>query len=300
MVDRVPDYDLGMMRVFVLVYETGSVTAAAEQLYISQPSVSYTLRKVRNLFGDPLFVRHGQRLQPTPVADELYPRLRRLLESIDDVMTQASTFDPATSTRRFRLRMTDVGVSGLLPRVMQRLRQEAPGVVLEVETLNLDTVVHELRAGQADAAISTKRLEAPDLERDRLFTQAYVGVCAADHDFPDEPTLAQYEAGEHVTVAASTGHSAVDQLTRETGIRRHVVLVIPNFSALPSLLQGTDLLCFAPTNVARRWEAMGQVRTFALPFDIPITEIALYTVRRELPSAEFEWFRRSVREALHT
>src|SRR5688572_18857509 len=88
----VPEYDIGMLRVFLLVYETGSVTTSAERLYISQPSVSYTLRRLRLHFGDPLFQRRGQRLEPTSVADELYPKLRRLLESMDDVMARASSF----------------------------------------------------------------------------------------------------------------------------------------------------------------------------------------------------------------
>ena len=84
--DRMADYDLGMLRVFVLVYENNSVTVAAQRLYISQPSVSYTLRKLRTHFGDPLFQRRGQRLEPTLVAEELYPRLRRLIESIPSMI----------------------------------------------------------------------------------------------------------------------------------------------------------------------------------------------------------------------
>lgn len=293
------EYDIGMLRVFLLVYETGSVTATADRLYLSQPTVSYTLRKLRSHFGDPLFVRRGQRLEPTPVAEERYPKLRRLVESMDDVMAPASVFRPQTSTRRFRLRMTDVGVSGLLPRILRRFRAEAPNVVLDVETLNLSTVVQELRSGAADAAVCTSRLDEPDLQRDLLFSQAYRGLRAVGHPrIGENPTLEEYEAEEHIAVAVSTGHTMLDRYVRDHDINRRVALVVPTFSALPALLEGTDLLSYAPTNVANRLVAIGQVEAFTLPFDVPITESALYTVRRELPSAEFDWFRSTLVDAL--
>ncbi|MGO4692477.1 LysR family transcriptional regulator [Glaciibacter sp. 2TAF33] len=288
-------YDLGMLRVFVLIYETGSVTATADRLFVSQPSVSYTLRKLRTHFNDPLFQRRGQRLEPTPVAEDLHPQLRGLLESMDDVMSRTSAFRPETSTRRFRLRMTDVGVSGLLPRIFHRIRSEAPQVSLDIESLNLDTVVQNLRSGSTDAAVCTTRLDSPDLLREPLFTQEYVGLCAADHPrIGEAPSVAEYLAEEHITVATSTGHTALDQRVRDLGLRRTIALTVPTFSALPNLLAGTDLLSHAPTSVAHRLIATGELREFLLPFTVPITEIALYTIRRELPSAEFDWFRRAV------
>lgn len=296
---EVADYDIGMMRAFVLVYETGTVTAAAERLFMSQPSVSYTLRRLRALFGDQLFVRRGQRLEPTPVAEELYPKLRRLLESADEVMAGASAFAPETSTRHFRMRMTDVGLSGLLPRIFTRIHAEAPGVVLDVEALNLSTVVEDLRSGQADAAICTTRLDAPDLLREPLFTQAYAGICAADHPrISDAPTQAEYEAERHIAVATSTGHRAFDERVRELGINRRVSLVIPSFSALLNIVPGTELLSYAPASVAGRLSETGRLRSFEMPFELPVTQIALYTLRRELPSSEFDWFRGALVSAL--
>lgn len=292
-------YDIGMLRVFVLVYETGSVTLAAERLFISQPSVSYTLRKLRAHFGDALFQRRGQRLEATPMAEELYPRLRRILESMDELMESSANFRPSTSTRRFRLRMTDVGISGLLPRILHRIRGEAPNVSLEVEQMHLSTITQELRAGSTDAAVCSTRLDSADLLREPLFSQQYIGICPEDHPrIGERPTLAEYEAEKHITVAVSTGHTALDQKVRELGVQRTVALVVPTFSALPSLLEQTDLLSYAPTSVANRLVRQGGVRTFPLPFEAAVSEIALYTVRRELPSAEFDWFRTTIVEAL--
>ena len=292
-------YDIGMVRVFVLVYETGSVTATAEHLFLSQPSVSYTLRKLRHLFNDQLFRRRGHALDPTPVAEDLYPKLKRLLESLDEVMEGAADFHPASSSRRFRLRMTDVGMSGLLPTIVRLVREHAPGVVLEVETLNLATATHDLRTGQADAVVCTALLEGADIRRDLLFEQAYAGLRAADHPrISDSPTLADYEAEEHVGVTPSSGHTALEQRAQELGISRRVALVVPNFSALPGLLQGTELVSYAPSSAADRLAGRSALRTFRLPFEVPVTQVALYTLQRELPSPDLDWLRTTLIDSL--
>ena len=294
-------YDLGMLRVFVLVYETGSVTHASERLFISQPSVSYTLRKLRSHFSDPLFQRKGHGLEPTVKAKELYPKLRHLLESLDDIMETPGEFSPAVSSRRFRLRMTDVGVSGLLPSILRSVREQAPGVMLEVEALNLATVLHDLRTGAADAAICTTRLDESDIRRDLLFNQEYVGLCAADHPrISEEPALGAYEDESHVAVATSTGHTALDVRVRELGINRRVSVVIPTFSSLPDLLEGSELVSYAPTGVASRLIRRHGVRAFTLPFDVPVTQVAMYTLRRELPAAEMEWLRHTLMSSVQT
>lgn len=285
------NYDLGMLRVFILIYETGSVTTASQRLFLSQPSVSYTLRKLRDHFGDPLFRRRGNQLEPTPLAQGLYPKLRRLVGSLDDVMSGPAEFDPRTSTRRFKLRMTDVGVSGLLPPVLHAVRREAPYVTLDVEALNLSSVLNDLRTGSADIAICTTALNEPDISRKVLFTQDYVGLCAAKHPrISEEPTLGSYEKEDHVAVASSTGHTGLDLRVREAGIHRNVVAVIPTFSSLPNLLEDSDLISYVPSSVARRLVGRHAVRAFRLPFEVPATEVAAYTLKRELPASDLEWF----------
>lgn len=293
-------YDLGMIRVFLLIYETGSVTTASQKLFISQPSVSYTLRKLRDHFSDPLFNRRGHHLEPTPLAQTLYPKLRRLVGSLDDVMTGLTNFDPQTSTRNFRLRLTDVGVDGLLAPTMRAVRGMAPHVTLAVESLNLSTLVEELRAGAADAAICTSRLDDPDVTRDVLFEQEYVGLCASAHPrISNEPTLKEYEGEQHLAVATSTGHTSLDIRARELGIQRQVVAVIPTFSSLPNLLEGSDLISYAPRTVARRFANRYAVRIFKLPFDVPVTEVAMYTLKRELPAADVDWLRTVIQERIN-
>lgn len=294
-------YELGMLRVFILIYETGSVTLASEQLFISQPSVSYTLRKLRKHFNDPLFQRRGNQLEPTTTAQSLYPKLRRLVGSLDDVMSGPTSFTPSTSTRRFQLRMTDVGVSGLLPPILHAVRKQAPQVTLDVETLDVTTVANELRTGRADAAICTTPLIEDDIARQVLFSEHYVGLCAAEHPrIFEEPTLQEYEDEDHVAVAPSTGHTSLDLRLRELKVHRRVVAVIPTFSALPHLLEGSDLISYVPSSVARRFIGRHAVRSFRLPVELLRTEVAVHTLKREIPSAYMEWFNNLLHECMQS
>lgn len=285
-------YDIGMVRVFVAVHETLSVTAAAERLYLTQPSVSYALGKLRRLFADPLFVRRGHRLVPTRRADVLYPRLKELLEGMDGAMGATEAFDPATTRRTFTLMLSDVGVTGLLPRIVAAMHQHSPAARLQVGALRVLRAVDALRMGTVDAVVCTPTLEGDDLDRDFLFSQPYLGMCRPDHPrIGPRPTLAQYEAEQHVAVAPTTGHGVVATSVREHGVVRDVALTLPSFTGIASILAITDYLGFAPRSYAERFAGRGDVRTFELPFPVPESVVSLYTMRRAIPSPEVEWLR---------
>lgn len=299
MVGMARNYDMGMVRVFVAVHETLSVTSAAERLFLTQPSVSYTLGKLRRLFGDELFVRRGHRLVPTRRAEVLYPRLKELLEALDSVMGATDAFDPATTRRTFSVMLSDVGVTGLLPRIVTALQAQAPGARLQVGALRITQALDALRMGTVDAVVCTPPLDGDELIRDRLFSQPYLGLCRPDHPrIGDHPTLAEYEAEQHVGVAPTTGHGVVAQAVREHGVVRQVALTLPSFTGLAGILTITDHLGFAPRSYAERFARRGELHAFALPFSVPQSVVSLWTMRRGVLSPEVEWFRHLVRGAL--
>ncbi|MGW0003654.1 LysR family transcriptional regulator [Nocardia grenadensis] len=293
------NYDFATIRAFVEVYRARSVTVAAENLFVSQPTVSYALGKMRRRFGDELFFRRDQQLVPTPVADTLYPQLRDLLERLDAVMSSAAEFDPATTTRTFRITLSDVGITGLLPKALAKFAAAAPHAQLVVHPLQLSRSVEELRTGTTDAVVCTPVLDGDDLTRIPLFTQPYIGVCRADNRrIGDTPTLEEFEDERHVTVIAEAGHTAVDARVRELGIRREVALTLPSFTGLAAAVAAGDLLGFAPRIYAERSQRFGEVRLFGLPFEVPRSTVSLYTVHRALPSPEIDWLRSLLIETL--
>ena len=291
-------YDLGMVRAFVQVYETGSVRQASENLFVTQPAVSYALAKLRRIFDDALFVRRNHRMHPTEKAESLYPRLRQALQSLEDVMGRGPAFDPASSQRTFTLQLSDLAVHGLLPRILRVTRHYAPDLRIRVEPLQLSKVQDDLIHERADAAIFSGTLPAPEIRQDFLFAQDYVGMCSPGHPrIGADPTLAEYLAEKHVAIASESGHAGIPRRIEAMGHRLDVAVDVPSFMVLPNLLAHTHFLAYAPRITAENFRDEGKVRTFALPFAASASEASLFTLRRSTASAPHTWLRRIIRFA---
>ena len=125
---HIKDLDLNLLRVFDAVYRMGKVSRAAETLALTQPAVSQGLTRLRLLLRDPLFVRAGGGVQPTPRAERLAPAVRTALATLEQALSEAEQFDPLRSQRTFRIHMSDIGEGRFLPELMVALREQAPGL----------------------------------------------------------------------------------------------------------------------------------------------------------------------------
>lgn len=293
------NYDIAMVRSFVTVFETMSVGIAAEQMHVSQPAISYNLGKLRRLFDDPLFHKRKGRMVPTTLAEALYPDLVEALGRLDSVLAQPLDFDPSTSTRTFTLVTTDIGLVGLVPRLIPAISAQAPRVSLNVEPLQLSTAAADLIAGRIDAVLCTPQIPSKDLTRDILFMQAYAGVRAPNHPrIGDEPTMEEYLAERHVAISREAGHTIVPDYLETLGRELDVAIAVPNFMALPGIIAETEYLGFAPKLTAERLEATGTARAFTLPFETPPAEVSLYMLRRSGRSAAGGWLRAIIIDTL--
>ncbi|CAG7585573.1 LysR family transcriptional regulator [Rhodococcus opacus] len=293
------DVDLNLIRTFVLLYETRSVTRTAELLFITQPSVSHSLRRLRRQFNDDLFIRSSDGLAPTVLAASMYPQLHQALEVIDETVSGVGQFDAETSDRTFRICATDLGEISLLPGVLAALETRAPGCAVQVTPLDFASAAEELRQGRADAVICTPRIDAPDLRRDPLFREGYLGLCALGHPrIGVEPGLDDFLAERHIVVDAAAGHVDADQALARMGRRRDIAVRVPHFAVLPELVAQTRHLAVVPSRVAELFTRSSPVRTFALPVEIPNVEVSLFTVRRALPSPGVDWLRELIADVL--
>src|SRR4030095_13350532 len=143
---------LKLLRLFELLYSTGSVTRSAEQLGQSQPTVSIWLSQLRKLLQDPLFVRTPSGMQPTPRAEALIPTVRDALACVRRLAEEAPEFAPAQAARRFRICMTDASHITLLPQLLAHVRGVAPRVRLEAARIDANTA-RAMETGDADLAI---------------------------------------------------------------------------------------------------------------------------------------------------
>jgi DNA-binding transcriptional LysR family regulator len=293
-------FDLNLARVFVLLYETGSVTATAESLHVTQPTVSYSLGKLRRHFGDELFRRTGRGLTPTAGAHRLYDPLRRALTEIDGTVRQADTFDPQTMPGRFTVAMTDLGEATLLPRLLAAARERAPRVSFTVRALDVDDAEQQLRRGDLDAFVATPVLTRHRTVRIPLFQERYVAMVAADHPRVRGEciTLEQLSAERHATVFGPSGHVVPRAALAAHGLLDRVVVEATRFSMLPYLLEQTDLVALVPEYVGEVFTASRRLRLLRLPFETEPIEIALYARHESSRSPAQRWLVQFMAEVL--
>ena len=290
------DIGLRHLRVLTLLLEVRSLTRAAEILATSQPSVSKILGKLRSHFGDPLFVRVGLEMHPTPKAMELALPLKGLLTASDAMRVSIAAFDPRSSTREFSVLVTEVGMIQLVPPIMRRLEQEGPGLRLKALPLDSRQFGARLEAGEADIALGVFPGAAATMRRQRLYSDSIVSVVRKDH-----PRLAELSRADaflrerHIVVTSSnTGHAAhrlLEQVFAAKLDDDHVQLRLPSFVAAAFVASRTDAAATMPARLAEFLAKDLALAIFRTPLNLPRIDIGQFWHERVHQDRGHRWFR---------
>jgi LysR family transcriptional regulator, mexEF-oprN operon transcriptional activator len=258
--------DLNLLRVFVVVAELGSVTGAADQLYVTQPAISAALRRLNRSIGQPLFERAGRRLALTARGERLLEAARPHLEALVSAALKPAIFDPKTSDRIVRLGLSDATEEWLLPPLLNALAEHAPRLRLVTLPVQFRSVGESLSSGRIDLAVTV----ADELPATTLRAPLFVGsfVCLFDPRrvrLPRRLSLERYLAQDHVVVSYNGDlRGIVEDLL---GHNRRVKVSIPSFQSVGAAVDGTALLATVPAVVAHHVIARRrQLRTAELPF----------------------------------
>jgi DNA-binding transcriptional LysR family regulator len=238
------DLDARLLLLLVAVVETGSITAAAQRLGVTQSAVSHLLDKLRGITGDALFVKSGRGIVATARAEAMALRARELLGELER-FARSGDFDPATWQTTFTIAANDFQRDVLLPGLARRLREQAPGVALRVIPSNIPSL-ELLRLEHCQLVISPRPPEGSDILQKRLFEDRYrVFYDPAERSAP--ATRAEYLAADHVTVVYEPRRALdLDQQLAGRGIQRHFAVMVPGFAGVPAFLRGSELLATAP------------------------------------------------------
>lgn len=286
-----PLLDVKLLRLFDLLYDTRSVTRAAELLGQSQPTVSIWLARLREQLGDPLFVRTPAGMQPTPRADALIPIARDALDSLRRLSTEDTGFNPTTAERRFCICMTDASHVTLLPQLLAHVRSTAPGVRLEAGRIDA-TTGERLQSGEADIALGLIPELGAGFYQQVLFTQDWVCLANRHHPRIDEAlTLEDYRRECHVGIVSGTGHRLLASALAERGIDRRIVLELPGFLGLAAILSTTDLIVTLPRQTGETLGRTANLRVFPCPFPIPSFAVKQHWHARYHHDAGNRWLR---------
>jgi DNA-binding transcriptional LysR family regulator len=290
------DISFRHLKVLSLLLEVQSLTRAAEILNSNQPTVSKILGKLRAHFGDPLFVRVGLAMHPTPKALEIVEPLRALLEASESLRAPASVFDPRSSNREFKVLVTEGGMIRLLPPLMHDFGRAGRGLRLKALPFDSREFAAKLETGEADVALGAFPGALNVLKHQRLYSDRYVSVARRDH-----PRLAQLSKTEsflreqHIVVtSSSTGHAA-HQLLEQILLSRlepsQIQISIPSFVTCAFVASRTDAIGTLPKQLAAFLAPDLRLAVFATPLTLPTIEIEQFWHERVSRDSGHTWLR---------
>ena len=293
--------NLNLLPIALALYDERSVSAAGKALGMSQPAVSMALRKLREHFGDPLFIRSGRGVEPTPRARALVEASRPLVARLQENLATEQTFEAARSTRAFTFALFDIGELVFLPRLIERLRVAAPNCSIRSVSLPPQQLVRGLEKGEIDLAIGY----FPDLAQSsffqqRLLTARFACLMRAGHPlYARRLSLKAFLEVEHAVVhAEGRSHEIVERLLERKKIRRKVALHTPHFLSIPIVVSRSDLVATVPSALALYFARLAP-QQFAVarpPIDVGSFDVKQHWHRRFHHDARNRWVRRLVAE----
>lgn len=246
--------DFNLLKALDALLDERSVTRAAERLHLTQPAVSGMLTRLRESFGDPLFVRAQRGMVPTLRAVELAGPVKQLLGDIEQ-MLQPQAFDPATASMTTTIASTDYALKAIVVPFLRALRVVAPNIRVAVKPIDTLQLTTQFERGEVDLALLTPESTGAMLHSETLFNERYVCVMRTDH--PDATgealTLDRFCTLDHVLVSPSGGafQGVTDQALAQVDRSRRVMVSVTSFLVLPEILQASDLIAVVPHRLAK-------------------------------------------------
>jgi len=276
-------HDLNLIRVLVAIADTRRVASAAQLLEMTQPGISNALRRLRESFGDPLFVRTAAGMEPTPQAISLIQAGREILTLHATKMLKPVQFDCRTTDTEFRIAMSDVGEMVFLPKIRASFNQRAPDATLRSVNLSPNALASGLEDGTVDLAVGY----FPDLRGSNCFQQklfAHGFVCLARSGNPAigrRFTAKQFLETEHAVVhAESRSQEMFEQFLRRKGMKRRIALHVSHYLSIPFVIANSDLIVTVPLAVGISFAKLTRLRVLRPPIEVPRFDIKQYWHRR--------------------
>jgi LysR family transcriptional regulator, nod-box dependent transcriptional activator len=291
--------DLNLLVAFDALMDERSVTRAAIRLSLSQPGMSNTLARLRKLFDDPLLVREGLVLVPTPRADALRQPVRDALAIIRTALDQRTGFDPAADRATWTVSCSDYSLIMLIGPLVRRLAAAAPGVTIRVLPRAPDPV-GLLRDGSADLVIEPEEI-MPDAQLDslRLFADRWLCcIWAGNSAVGDQMTMDAYLRLGHLVYSMGRGQPAsiVDQHLERSRVPRRIEFTVESFLLAPFLLEGTDLVTVVPERAVPHLRRTAAIRVLDPPVALPGITERLWWHPRHTADPAHAWIRTHIAE----
>ncbi|WP_431682372.1 LysR family transcriptional regulator [Kitasatospora sp. KL5] len=290
--------DLNLLIALDVLVEERSVSGAAARLHLSEPAMSRTLGRIRRALGDPVLVRAGRTMVPTPHALALHPEVRAVVERARALFTAGGQVDLRTLDRTFTVLAHDAFAAAHGAGLFARTAAEAPGVRLRFfGESHLDAPA--LREGTADLEVGVIDTTSPEVHVEQLYEDRMLAVVRAGHPLLDgPPTPERFAAGRHIGVSRRGRlHGPIDTALAELGLSRTVVGTVATYPAALFVLRSTDLIGLTTSRSRSLADALGLV-TLDIPLDLPSLPFGLAWHPRHDADPAHAWLRGCIRELL--
>ena len=291
--------DLNLLVVLDALLTEKNTTKAGQRIYLSQPATSGALARLREFFGDQLLMQSGQKMVLTPLAEGLIVPVRDLLREAEAIINVNAEFTPGTSSRTFRLNMSDYSATVLMTRAMETIRKVAPGVRVEISSLQ-DNIPETLERGDLDFLIVPNEYMSQLHPSQDLFTDSYVVVAwSGNSAIKKTISLDQYLSSGHVVprFGHAQGKASDEIYLARAGYTRRVEVVVPQFSLLPGFVLGTTLIATMHERHARFYSRFLPLKVLPLPIELPPFMAKVQWHRYHDHDPGTKWFKGILREA---
>ena len=308
--------DLGRVDLNLLVYldvllRERNVTKAADHLGLSQPALSNGLRRLRTLFDDPLLVRTSEGMTPTERAQKLQPIVRDVLSKIDKAVQPQASFNPTNDEYFFRIMASDYAESTLFPHILHRLREEAPGVILDIMTPS-DVSFLDVEQGKVDMVINRFEEMPLSFHQKEVWKDGFACLVSVDNPILENFTLETYLEAPHIWVS-KTGMGVgvgmnphdvqhlgwVDEALRRINKQRRITVFTRHYQAAMLLAEKNDLIVTLPFRAAKLQRDNPRVVIKEPPFRIPPFDLKMAWSPLLQHNPAHQWMRRFIAEVAH-
>ncbi|MFQ3249570.1 LysR family transcriptional regulator [Glaciecola sp.] len=266
--------DLNLFAVFDAIYTAGSLTKAADVLCITQPAVSNSLARLREMLNDPLFVRTGHSMTPTPVAQNIIGPARDALSLLRKSVQDSHIFEPTTAHKAFNFASRDLLEVSIMPRLMALLQKNAPNITLTNYEIARTNVVSAMASGSLDFFADASAFTDPHLLKQKIASDRFVVLARKNHPMlKNGLDLETFLELGHINVShRKKGAGPIDIELDKLGKKRKEVMRGQHFLTVPSAIVKTDLIACLPYHLAKHYD----LAIYEMPFEIPPVEYYLY------------------------
>lgn len=287
------DIDLNLLVVFQELFLLRQVSAAAQRLGLSQPTISNALARLRKVFDDELFVRTAHGMQPTPLAVQIAEPIGNALAGAMQALNWQATFDPLTSDRHFVIAMTDVGEIYFMPTLIEKCRDLAPNVRISSIRISAVNWREGIETGHIDLAVGAFTDIPGSLFQRRLFSQKYVVMFRQQHSFAGRAIgLEEFLQARHLIVTSrESPYDVINERLEKAGVSGAAQFRVPHFTSVPYIVSTTDMVVTVPEKLAHRAAGAFGLDYGRPPLRLPTLHTGIFWHRRFNKDSGNQWLR---------